>query len=437
MHKLISQPHDSFRLGDFLRSEFGNKKWTTFRAAVAFAKKSGTQYIADELNKFAKVASVNISVGVDHGGTSAEALHQLLVACQSHGHVWVYRNAANTFHPKMYYFSNDTEAVVVVGSGNLTKGGLYENAELSVQLSLDLTSKEDKDFLDSINKTLDIWSTPTPSICYQLTEDLLDVLCQSGDVPTEQEAHQATGQSEKTLSQGKTPEKSPFKFIKVQSAPTISTASTGQSPGNSSTPAPTPSVPPAITTAAVTHSPSGPVFGMTLQNTDVSVGQTTKGAQARSPEVFIPLAALDANPSFWGWSTQYTPDPQKYQVDQKWRSKPENVQWMAKEAARSGRKPRPLEKLDWQNVRIRLAGRAGDVQATLWFNPKKKDIRIRESAIRAAGDIGDIFLMRAAPPGSLHIYDVEVIKSGTSQHASILPKLTTKIRGSDKWIGYF
>ena len=41
-------------------------------------------------------------------------------------------------------------------------------------------------------------------------------------------------------------------------------------------------------------------FLMTLQRTDVGVGQTTTGTSRRSPEIFVPLSARDAAPALLG-----------------------------------------------------------------------------------------------------------------------------------------
>ena len=50
---------------------------------------------------------------------------------------------------------------------------------------------------------------------------------------------------------------------------------------------------------------------MTLQKTDVGTGQTTPGTSRRSPEIFIPLVARDAEPDFWGWDELFVDDPNK------------------------------------------------------------------------------------------------------------------------------
>jgi hypothetical protein len=54
------------------------------------------------------------------------------------------------FHPKVYVARSEARAAVVVGSANLTLGGLNNNIESSVVLDLDLNHGEDLDFVESI-----------------------------------------------------------------------------------------------------------------------------------------------------------------------------------------------------------------------------------------------------------------------------------------------
>ena len=131
--QLIHQPDGIFRLGDFLIKAFEDHAWTEFRAAVAFVKYSGTKHIAKLLNEFSKRGMIRISVGIDAGGTSIEGLSDLLNAIEDRGRIWVFHNANySTFHPKIYLFRNEQKAEVVIGSGNLTEGGLFTNYEASI-----------------------------------------------------------------------------------------------------------------------------------------------------------------------------------------------------------------------------------------------------------------------------------------------------------------
>ncbi|MFO1428863.1 MAG: phospholipase D family protein [Candidatus Competibacteraceae bacterium] len=169
----IAQPDDKFRLGDFLIRSFGDTDWTDFRAAVAFVKRSGTKHIREALAAFSKRARVRISVGIDSGGTSIEGLQDLIAAVGTTGQIWVFHNANNsTFHPKIYLFKNTSAADLVIGSGNLTEGGLYTNYEASVRLKLDLSRSEHRALLASAEAALDRWSTLQSGICLALDHNL-------------------------------------------------------------------------------------------------------------------------------------------------------------------------------------------------------------------------------------------------------------------------
>jgi len=61
-----------------LREKLSNKKWKEFKAAVAFAKKSGIDLLWKDLNDFAQRGKVILILGVDQNITTREALDKLL-----------------------------------------------------------------------------------------------------------------------------------------------------------------------------------------------------------------------------------------------------------------------------------------------------------------------------------------------------------------------
>jgi hypothetical protein len=455
MYSTVAQPHDTYRVGDFLTENLVDTKWKEFKAAVAFVKRSGTEYIYEALAAFAAVNTVSVSIGLDHGGSSVEGFNHLLNAIHPTGQLWVYKNNGSTFHPKVYLFKNATHADLIIGSGNLTKGGLYENAEMGVRLQLNLANPNDATFLADLEKTLDLWSTAQPMRCLAVTDTLIVELNASGDLPTESEAVQQIKKSKaaKSLKAGK--KSSLFNSSTVQTAPHLVQKPKVANPhfgtnavSPSAATAPTVNVTPLSTTASsftptlldvvtpVFPVPSILKFGMTLQTTDVGVGQTTTGAAPRSPEIFIPIGALDMQPTFWGWVSQYVPDTRKYKPDIAWRIA--NALWVAKKSSSNRKVPRPLDKLDWEHVKVNLVGHNGLLDVAVWFNPNKIDIRFRESNLRSAGNINDILVIEHAPTGANYHYVMEVISPADTRYATILPRLTKRPKGiSLKKYGYF
>ncbi len=244
-------------------------------------------------------------------GTSREGLTDLLDSTPG-GEIFVYRNnGPSTFHPKIYLFKSATKAEVLVGSGNLTAGGLFTNYEASLAASLDLAIPEDVAFLQLVQTTLDSWSQRQQGVCYQVSPELVEQLIASGLVRTEAQLAamqqavppvQPPGASQTTAAAGgETLTTAPpplFITVTVPSPPSVAAAEAATEaaaeatePGSASLVVPVSMVlPPGI----VPSQNGGPsCFVMTLQNTDVGFGQTTQGTSRRSPEVFIPLAALD------------------------------------------------------------------------------------------------------------------------------------------------
>ena len=127
--RIIAQPFSDLKLGDVLNTTLSGERgaFNSFKAAVAFAKLSGIQHISEALNKFNKTgAEIELVIGVDQQGTSADALDALMKAVGSNGRVLINhdQNSYVTYHPKLYLFEGETVALAVVGSGNLTEGGV-------------------------------------------------------------------------------------------------------------------------------------------------------------------------------------------------------------------------------------------------------------------------------------------------------------------------
>lgn len=156
-------------------------------------------------------------------------------------------------------------------------------------------------------------------------------------------------------------------------------------------------------------------FLMTLQNTDVGVGQTTAGTSRRSPEVFIPLAALDQNPAFWTFPAMFTAD----------------IAW---NTAHPDHRRNGLGKMDRMDVPMRI----GVVQSVrMFFNPRKGDFRLGNEALRSAGHVGDILLIRRVDPVNGFEYDIQVAPQGSPLFTQLAPFCTIQVPHSQKRFGYF
>lgn len=118
--------------------------------SVAFVNFGGVKLIEEFVSPYAQ--NTRVFAGIRNEITSRQGLEVLLglgltlvTVDTGSGHV--------LFHPKLYFARGLEEARVVIGSANLTAGGLNNNVEASVAIDLDLGTPKDLAFADSIENT--------------------------------------------------------------------------------------------------------------------------------------------------------------------------------------------------------------------------------------------------------------------------------------------
>ncbi len=107
--------------------------------AVAFLKYSGVEVIRNALiNSLEKGAEFEIIVGLDFKTTDSKSIRFLLDLNKTYKKLkfYCYGDKENNktdivFHPKIYMFDNGKEKTSIIGSTNLTKGGLENNFEVN------------------------------------------------------------------------------------------------------------------------------------------------------------------------------------------------------------------------------------------------------------------------------------------------------------------
>lgn len=406
MISLIHHPDGPKRLGDLLVENLSSTEWTQFRAAVAFVKNSGVKHIKTHRQNFLARGAAKISAGVDVAGTSREGLTELLDALGVQGEGWVFHNEAqSTFHPKVYLFSNATNAECLIGSGNLTEGGLYTNYEAFVHLQLDRSNPGDQDFLTRIEELLEDWTNPATGTSLKLTPALIRDLADAGYLPTEAQIRQATDEAKSRIkgTAALAQAKKLFASVKIKPAPHLGVQGATTSAKTTG-----------VRSRAKPGAPSTSTgFVITLQKTDVGHGQTTEGTSRRSPEIFLPKVCVHANPGFWGW-------PMLFKADPEWTG-PTDTEGYGK--------------MDRDGVTMRLGTQI--LSVNWWYNPDKRDFRLRNEALRGAGNIGDILRIETADGKGGFDYYVEVVPQGTSLFAQYLALCKEPVRNSKKKWGYY
>jgi HKD family nuclease len=393
--RLIVQPADNNRLGDFLNEHLRDPQWTEFNAAVAFVKYSGVRQIEEELANFSRRAAVRIAVGVDCQGSSVEGLTALLSAVGNNGQIWVFHNEnASTFHPKIYMFRQERSADVVVGSGNLTAGGLFTNYEASLALRFALNDPAELDLFLQFDRIIHEWTDPAAGTARQLDLELLQRLASSGYIVTEAQQREDAEEGNRRLvrNRRKAGGEGLFSRVRVQPPPRIGLRGGRRAQKAASL------VVPAV--RAVFRG-----FVMTLQRTDVGHGQTRRGTAPRSPEIFVPLGARDYAPDFWGWRQQFVEDA------------------------------RHPGKWDRGRVRIRLGTEIIEVNMMTW--PRKHDFRLRNEKLRSAGRVRDILRIERADGIADYEYNAEVVPRESTEYEYYWSLCDHATPNSERRWGYY
>ncbi|SEW24705.1 PLD-like domain-containing protein [Chitinophaga sp. YR573] len=113
----------------------------SFTGISAFASESGVYGLSGFLNAAKNnFKHLNLIVGVDLEGTSKEALEEIL-ALNINSYVF-YQQEQPVFHPKIFLIEGAKETKIIIGSSNLTRGGLFTNVESSMLIEFDLNDKE-------------------------------------------------------------------------------------------------------------------------------------------------------------------------------------------------------------------------------------------------------------------------------------------------------
>ncbi len=120
--------------------------------SVAFATRKGVDRIAPEMT--AAKGRLDVYVGIRNGVSTREGLVALM---ETGAHVrYVDTGTENLlFHPKIYLVRGKNKAGMILGSANLTAGGLINNIESSLELDLDPNCESDFSFMESVFSEFD------------------------------------------------------------------------------------------------------------------------------------------------------------------------------------------------------------------------------------------------------------------------------------------
>ena len=153
--------------------------------SIAFVRNSGVERLQDALGEVSE--KTQVFVGIRNGVTSVQAIkslldlgiHPYLVDTASHNIV---------FHPKLYMAYNSTEAHIIIGSANLTYGGLVGNFELGSYIRLDRRRQQEEEILRYLKDTMAAMPSCYPGHVFRVqTVREVDRVLQEGRLEDEQD----------------------------------------------------------------------------------------------------------------------------------------------------------------------------------------------------------------------------------------------------------
>jgi len=152
-------PVSRLRVGDAINRAVADPSSRQFRFAVAYMRVSGLDRLSVAIDTLVnRGGTLAGAIGIDGEVTSIEALQLLLRL--STGSTVFHTVSGFIYHPKLYVISSAERAVVIVGSPNLTRDGLFRNVELATAVHLDFHDATDlavyqryQQFLDELLNT--------------------------------------------------------------------------------------------------------------------------------------------------------------------------------------------------------------------------------------------------------------------------------------------
>jgi len=135
------EPTSKNAVGNLLVKYLKEKKFNSFTGFSAFASEAGIYGLSGHINSAKKnFKNLTIIVGIDQGGTSKEALEEIL-SLNIESYIF-YQKENPIFHPKFYLFEGTNDVKIILGSSNLTGTGLFTNIESSLLVEFNKTDKD-------------------------------------------------------------------------------------------------------------------------------------------------------------------------------------------------------------------------------------------------------------------------------------------------------
>ena len=158
----LNQRAGAENIGDTLNTLLSGNRFHHVKVLMGFVTEGGLGCLKHSLEAFYDRGGImEFIIGIDQGITTHAALDYLRTRFPG-ASVYLFHDESQqiTFHPKAIVCESDDEAVCVVGSANLTLGGLFSNCECGVLIEID--KHKDKTELQNVLSLWDAYRNPAP-----------------------------------------------------------------------------------------------------------------------------------------------------------------------------------------------------------------------------------------------------------------------------------
>jgi HKD family nuclease len=178
------EPTSKNAVGNLLIKYLKEKKFNSFTGFSAFASQAGIYGLSGHINSAKKnYKEFTIIIGIDQGGTSKEALEEIL-SLNIESYIF-YQKENPIFHPKFYLFEGKNDVKIILGSSNLTGTGLFTNIESSLLVEFNQTDKDGLTLLSELKTYYKFLLNFTDPNIFKIDKKVINNFFLDGIVPDE------------------------------------------------------------------------------------------------------------------------------------------------------------------------------------------------------------------------------------------------------------
>lgn len=195
-------------VGRLLVKYLNEKNFNSFTGFSAFASEAGIFGLSGHINSAKKYfKELTIIVGIDQGGTSKEALEEIL-SLNIQSYIF-YQKESPIFHPKFYLFEGINDVKIILGSSNLTGSGLFTNIESSLLIEFSQTDKDGLALLSELKTYYKSFLNFSDPNIFKIDNKLINDFFLDGIVPDEatRKSNYSKGTSSIVVTKSKVPKR--------------------------------------------------------------------------------------------------------------------------------------------------------------------------------------------------------------------------------------